>query len=121
MDDEPPRSRKLPDDISEGAIEMILVPGNHTVLGPPPPPLSEEDLFATTRLLYPEPEASEFAADLAEDLGRVGVIWSSDILLLSALRSDEQWERMREFLKLTPEEMKEEVEKVKRQIRYPPL
>ena len=99
---------------------MRLRPGNHTVLGPPPPPLSEEDLFATIRLLYPEPDASEFAADLANDLGQVGVICSSNILLLSALRSEEQWERMREFLKLTAEEMKEEVEKAKREIRYPP-
>lgn len=72
--------------------------------------------YASTRRARSDPSVLD-----EEDLGVVGVIWSSNILLLSALRSDEQWERMRKFLKLTPEEMKEEVEKVKRQIRYPPL
>lgn len=70
-------------------------------------------------LLYPEPEESELAADLADGLSEAGSFWSSDILL-SALRSEEQWERMRAFLKLTPEEMKEAVEKAKRDVRHRP-
>jgi len=114
------RTPDLPEDLTTGEIEeMVLVPGNHTVLGPPPPPLSREVLFDTIRLLYPEPDASEFAEDLSEDLGVPGVIWSSNILLLSALHSKEQWERMRDFLKLSPEQMQEAVAEAKLQIKYP--
>ncbi len=89
---------------------------------PTPGPESRvtEDLFATIRLLYPEPEATEFATDLADDLGQVGVIWSSNILLLSALRSEEQWERMRAFLELTPDAMNVAVQNARRDIRFPP-
>jgi hypothetical protein len=117
MDKDPHGDPVLPSDLPPGAIvEMILVPGNHRVVGPPPPPLTEEDLLATLRLFYSEPEAIEICADLSEHLDEPDAIWSSDLLILAALLSPEHWERMRKYRNLTPEQMHDAVDRAKRQV-----
>jgi hypothetical protein len=71
------------------------------------------------RLFNPEPDAREISAELSKHLDKPNAIWSSELLILAALLSPEHWERMREYRNLTPEQMREAVDKAKRQVGLP--
>lgn len=88
-----------------------------TVIGPPPAPITIDDFYRAL-ILSGEPvqRARQIATDFEPDIDRPGAIWTGDILLYVGLLSPEHEERIRDYLKLDPVRMTEQMERLRAEV-----
>jgi hypothetical protein len=91
--------------------------GEGKVVGPPPAPITTDDLYRAVLLSgMSEEDARQIADDFAPDVNRPGAMWVGDILLYVALLSPEHEDRIREYLKLDGPRMTQELERVRAEL-----
>ncbi len=95
--------------------DFIVAVDGGEVIGPPAAPITVDDYYRALLLTgMSEEDARQIADDFAPSVGRPGVMWVGDTLLYVALLSRGHEERMREYLKLDPLRMGEELDRVRR-------
>jgi hypothetical protein len=108
MGDKRDRAKRLPPEQRE-VIETVFDESNSLVIGPPPPPITGEDLLRVFEKDYSAEDAAQLAGDLTPP--NPGSFWSQSILLGVAELSPDHEARMRTYLGWTPERMQEELSK----------
>jgi len=108
----------LPGDWTAGFdfVEAVGDEGSE-VLGPPPAPVTIDDLYRSF-ILSGEPvrRARQMATDLERDIDSPGGIWVGDTLLYVALLSPDHEERIREYLQVDPGRMAQELDRLRTEI-----
>jgi len=84
------------------------------VIGPPPAPITVDDIYRSLLLAGESAEdARQIADDFAPEIDRPGVFWIGDTLLYVALLSPDHEERIREYLNFDSARMAEELTRVR--------
>jgi hypothetical protein len=110
-----PRAVTSPDATYEPDFHVVRGGDEWRVVGPPPAPITADDLYRALLLAgESEEDARQIADDFAPDLDRPGGIWVGDTLLYVALLSSEHEERIRVYLKLDRSQMAEELARVRK-------
>jgi hypothetical protein len=92
-------------------VEAIGEEGKALVIGPPPAPITYDDLLRVFEAEYPPDVAAELAADLTPP--QPGAFWTSDILLGVAQLSAAHENRIRGYLGWTAEKMAAEIARLR--------
>ena len=107
MDDE--RDNAKPPRPGQSEYVEMIAGEESFAIGPPPPPITREDLLRVFEKDYSAEDAAQLASDLTPV--RPGGFWSKNILLGVAALSPEHALRMREYLGWSAEHMAAELEK----------
>ena len=96
---------------------IISSSGAGRALGPPPAPVTREDVEAALRLAgYAPADAAELAEALRGEPPEPGELWVGDVLYWVALLSPTHAERIRAYLGISPEDMTRRLDRVRAEL-----